>query len=272
MERGTYYLYGTTDKNCWTGPFVGFDVYQSSDLEEWVGPHPAFRPSEDFWADQNFWAPEVFRYGDRYYMFASFKKEGVARGTQILAAAHPHGPFVPHSSGPVTPRDWECLDGTLFVDDDNTPWMVFCHEWVQVSDGEILAVPLNPELTSAVDQPQLLFRASEAPWSRPIVRNGKKHFVTDGPFLWKTKNGELVMLWSSMGTQGYAMGIARSTTGSILGPWVQDPKPIYEQDGGHGMMFRTFDGRLILTFHTPNNTPDERPIFLELNEDLSVKV
>lgn len=80
------------------------------------------------------------------------------------------------------------------------------------------------------------------------------------------------MLWSSMGTQGYAMGIARSTTGSILGPWVQDPKPIYEQDGGHGMMFRTFDGRLILTFHTPNNTPDERPIFLELNEDLSVKV
>ena len=49
-------------------------------------------------------------------MFASFKAAGVCRGTQILVADHPKGPFVPHSDGPVTPRDWECLDGTLYVD------------------------------------------------------------------------------------------------------------------------------------------------------------
>lgn len=37
------------------------------------------------------------------------------RGTQILRADKPEGPFVPLSDGPVTPADWECLDGTLYV-------------------------------------------------------------------------------------------------------------------------------------------------------------
>ena len=55
----TYYLYGTTDLNCWDGVCTGFDVYSSNDLEEYEGPFPAFRSPPDFWADQNYWAPEV---------------------------------------------------------------------------------------------------------------------------------------------------------------------------------------------------------------------
>ncbi|WP_187288901.1 hypothetical protein [Clostridium sp. BNL1100] len=30
----TYYLFGTTDKNCWTGKAAGFDVYISKDLDD----------------------------------------------------------------------------------------------------------------------------------------------------------------------------------------------------------------------------------------------
>lgn|GEM_PF-6805314 len=32
------------------------------------------------------------------------------------------------------------------------------------------------------------------------------------------------------------------------------------------MVFRGFDGRSFLTFHTPNNTPDERPLFIEFED------
>jgi arabinan endo-1,5-alpha-L-arabinosidase len=74
-----YYLYGTTDPNCWHGPATGFDAYVSDDLENWLGPIEAFRPSYDFWADQNFWAPEVHFYDNRYFMLASFKADGVCR-------------------------------------------------------------------------------------------------------------------------------------------------------------------------------------------------
>lgn len=32
------------------------------------------------------------------------------------------------------------------------------------------------------------------------------------------------------------------------------------------MIFRTFDGYLMLTFHRPNNTPQERPVFVKIEE------
>jgi beta-xylosidase len=167
-EEGKYYLYGTTDKRAWTGPGGGFECYCSADLAEWEGLFPAFVPPADFWATTQFWAPEVHRWGGRYFMFASFKADGMHRGTQVLAAAGPRGPFLPHSNGPVTPRDWECLDGTLFVDDAGKPWMVFCHEWVQVHNGQICAMPLTNDLRTAAAEPVLLFTASQAPW---VVRS-----------------------------------------------------------------------------------------------------
>lgn len=264
-----YYLYGTTGSDAWTNSASGIDYYTSPDLQRWEGPFPAFRPLVGFWADRNFWAPETHIYRRRYYLFASFKAEGVCRGTQILAADSPRGPFLPISDGPVTPRDWECLDGTLYEDAHNQPWMIFCHEWVQVGDGEICTVRLSDDLKSAVEEPRLLFRASEAPWSQEINSKGRKGYVTDGPWLHRLANGELIMLWSSFGMGGYTVGVARSVSGEILGPWQQDPEPLYAGDGGHCMVFRTFDGQLMLAYHRPNPSPDERPYFIPLRENRS---
>ncbi len=62
------------------------------------------------------------------------------------------------------------------------------------------------------------------------------------------------------------MGIARSVSGTVEGPWKQDNQPLWEKDGGHGMIFRAFDGRIFMTLHTPNTTPSERPIFVEIED------
>lgn len=269
-----YYLYGTTDKNAWTGPAEGFDVYRSHDLERWEGPFPAFRPGPDFWANMNFWAPEVHKYKGNYYMLASFKAEGVCRGTQILSADNPIGPFLPHSEGPVTPENWECLDGTLFIDNNGQPWMVFCHEWMQIGIGSIDAIKLSDSLEYAIGEPITLFSATEAPWvtQLPLPEEARKlypdvfYYVTDGPFLHRCQDGTLLMLWSSFKNGMYAQGIAISKSGDIQGPWVQNDEPIFESDGGHGMIFRTFEGQLKLALHSPNDTPNERPIFINLEE------
>lgn len=266
-EEGFYYLYGTTDKDCNAERATGFDVYRSRDLKDWEGPFPAFRPEAGFWAVKNFWAPEVYPYQGRYYMFASFKRDGVSRGTQVLAADHPLGPFRPHSEGPVTPLNWECLDGTLYLDEAGDPWMVFCHEWVQIMDGSFCAMRLTADLTAAVGKPQLLFHASEAAWCRPYMPiQGQKTHVSDGPFFYRTSEGGLLMLWSSYGEQGYAIALSVSDTGSVLGPWRHLEAPLYAKDGGHGMVFRRFDGTLMLAIHCPNDTPNERPLFLEIEE------
>jgi arabinan endo-1,5-alpha-L-arabinosidase len=266
-QEGRYLLFGSTDINIWSGPGLGFDCYQSRDLENWHGPIPVFRPPADFWSNTQFWAPECHPWQGRYYLFASFALDGRQRGTQILSAERPEGPYSPQSDWPVTPRDWECLDGTLHVDAQGRPWMVFCHEWVQVEDGEMCAMPLSADLRQAAGEPTRLFRASEATWSKPFeARERQNNWVTDGPFLHRLADGRLLMLWSTLGYEGYAMGYAISDSGGILGPWRQSSQPLYGKDGGHGMLFRDFDGRLQMTLHHPNQTPDERPMWLEVLE------
>ena len=114
---GQFVLYGTTDANLWGGPATGFDCYLSTDLETWQGPVAAFRPPEGFWADTQFWAPEVHPHDGRFFMVATFASSNPTarvRGVAILVADDPAGPFTPWSDGPVTPVEVPCLDGTLF--------------------------------------------------------------------------------------------------------------------------------------------------------------
>lgn len=262
-ETETYFLYGTTDENVWGGKGTGFDVYKSKDLENWDGPYPAFRPNGNFWADHHFWAPEVHFYGGRFYMFASFKAVDTCRGTQILVSDQPLGPYTPLTDEPVTPRDWECLDGTLYVDRKKHPWLIFCHEWLQVQDGEICAIRLSEDLKTAIAEPIILFRASEANWTVPAH---DANYVTDGPFIYQTSSRKLLMLWSSRGKSGYAIGVSYSQSGDITGPWFHHKNELFDKDGGHGMLFHTFEGQLMLTIHTPNTTPKERTAFFKMKE------
>ncbi|MBE5787062.1 MAG: hypothetical protein E7324_05930 [Clostridiales bacterium] len=270
-----YYLYGTRGQEAWNKNFaVGFDTYVSDDLETWTGPIPAFRPPEGFWSKAEYWAPEVHEYKGAYYMFASFRSESRRRGTQIFRAEKPEGPFLLHSDGPVTPAEWECLDGTLFVDEDGKPWMVFCHEWVQVHDGEMCAIQLTDDLKAPVGEPILLFHASEPVWAKDVDSDavtagpaqGKTDYVTDGPFMYRTKGGKLLMIWSSFAKTGYVQAVASSESGTIAGPWRHEPL-LFEKDGGHGMIFRTKEGDLKLIVHAPNNWPNERPHLIDLVEE-----
>lgn len=74
------------------------------------------------------------------------------------------------------------------------------------------------------------------------------------------------MLWSSYARCGYAIGLAKSLSGDIPGPWQHLTKPLFERNGGHGMLFRTLKGQLRLAIHRPNDTPWERPCFLPVEE------
>ena len=260
LSGGAYYLYGTRGATCW-GPATGFDVYVSRDLETWSGPKPCFERDEDFWADRNFWAPEVHPWQGAFWMFASFKSPQRRRGTAILRAEAPEGPFVPWSEGPVTPPEWECLDGTFYAE-DGKPWIVFCHEWVQAGDGEVRAMPLSEDLRGAAGEPVLLFRASEAPWAQAVRHSsGVTGYVTDGPYLWRDREGRLLCLWSSFSQGGYTQGLAVSDTGRV-GSHFSQLEPLFARDGGHGMLFRTLAGETLLALHSPNQHLLERPRFL----------
>ena len=42
----------------------------------------------------------------------------------------------------------------------------------------------------------------------------------------------------------------RSTTGELAGPWEQ-LEPLIVGDSGHGMLFHTFEGQLMMVLHQP---------------------
>ncbi|MBQ6527637.1 MAG: hypothetical protein IJI38_03835, partial [Clostridia bacterium] len=90
---------------------------------------------------------------------------------------------------------------------------------------------------------------------------------TDGPFLYRMKNGTLIMLWSGFAANGaYTTGYARSRSGEIFGPWEQEPLPLYAWDGAHSMLFKTFEGQLMMSLHAPNDHKRKRILLFEMEE------
>ncbi len=277
---GYYYMYASisVDVADERGTTRGVGVYRSKNLETWQGPLPVFHFPEDFWANNQIWAPEVHPYQGKYYLFATFsshdplptppkRKPNIKRQTQILIADGPTGPFKPfRRDRGHTPEMWMALDGTLW-EEDGVPYMIYCHEWFQIVDGSMELVELKPDLSDTVDAPETLFYASDASWSRSLLRVGvgtQHGWVTDGCFLFRTKNDRLLMIWSSFGEEKYAIGQAYSESGSVKGPWVQMEDPLFPANGGHGMIFESFGGQLMLTFHQPNTRSEERSQLYQL--------
>jgi hypothetical protein len=284
-EQGVYLLYTASREE----PVV--HVYTSSDLETWSGPQEVFRVPEGSWADPTAspWAPEVHEHDGRFFLFTTLHQPATrlpapraggteftitdrgeyhlnpsARGTVIAVADDPRGPFeLVDPTGPVTPPDFMTLDGTLFVDDDDRPWMVYAHEWVQILDGTIEAIPLTRDLSGADGDPVLLFRGSEAAFLResPATTASFVPYVTDGPQFRRLDGGALLMIWATYrrldGVSEYVETTAVSRSGSLLGPWEQGPL-LVDGNAGHGMLFDAFDGTPHLILHRGMGTPRVR--------------
>lgn len=249
----TYYMTGTGGKlwksknlKFWDGPY---DVAQT-DPASWMGPRPSI------------WAAELHKYKGKYYYFATFTNHAVKidtfrgneierRACHVLASNKAEGPYKPMKDSIYLPENKPTLDGTFWVDTDGKPYMVFCHEWLQNWDGTIEKIELKPDLSGTIGESKLLFRASDSPWSREKIE-GKTvpNRVTDGPYLFRTQTGRLGMIWTSWVYNAYTQGVAYSESGTLDGPWIQEKKPITPPDFGHGMLFRTFDGKLLMSVHS----------------------
>lgn len=244
-----------------------FKLYSSKNLKNWRDESTVFTASSSFWGKTDFWAPDLVSYAGKYYILATFSGSNKMRGTSILVSDKPTGDFLPLVNNAITPANWMALDGTLYIDPENHPWIIYCREWLEVKDGEVVAQRLSADLKTTEGAPVVLFKGSEAPWTGTITSQSTTGYVTDAPFAYRAVNGELLMLWSSFTKAGkYAIGVARSETGTILGPWKQDPQPLNDDDGGHAMLFKDFSGQLKISYHAPNSQT-ERPVIYTVSEN-----
>ena len=251
-KTSMYYMTGT-----------GGLLWKSKDLALWEGPYKVAETDPASWMGNRpqIWAAELHEYNGKYYYFATFTNDALPidtvngtviprRASHILVADKAEGLYRPMAAPTYLPAGKPTLDGTFWVDTDGKPYMVYCHEWLQNNNGTIEKIELKPDLSGPAGEGKLLFRASDSPWSREKL-DGKTrpNRVTDGPWLFRTATGRLGMLWTSWVYDVYTQGVAYSESGTLDGPWVQEPEPITPPNYGHGMLFRTFDGQWLLSAH-----------------------
>ncbi|MDN3595527.1 glycoside hydrolase family 43 protein [Zunongwangia endophytica] len=253
-DSQTYFMTGTGGK-----------LWKSKNLKFWEGPFTVVEIDPESWMGENpmIWAAELHKYQDKYYYFATFTNRDTIidtvagneierRASHILVSDQPQGPYKPMEDEIYLPADKPTLDGTFWVDEDQKPYMIYCHEWLQNGNGTMEKIQLKSDLSGSIGKGKILFRAKDSPWSKERNEKGEvvANKVTDGPFLFKTETGKLGMLWTSWVFQDYVQGVAYSKSSTLDGPWIQEEKPITPPNFGHGMMFKTFDEKLIMALHS----------------------
>lgn len=240
-EKGVYYLYGTSGDR-------GFLVYQSTDLKSWT----AAAGKTDGYAlvkgasfgTKGFWAPQVFKYKDSYYM-AYTADEQIA----IAKSDSPLGPFVQDTFKPLSGVGKQ-IDPYIFFDTDGKPYIYH----VKLQNGNrIFVSQMDSELKDVISSTTKECISATEQWENT------KHVdwpVAEGPTVIK-RGGYYYLIYSANDFRNtdYAVGYATST--SPTGPWKKyNGNPIISRHKlgangtGHGDLFKDQSGNYRYVMHT----------------------
>lgn len=243
VYENEYYLYNSFHEK-------GVFCYKSKDLENWSDPIKVLENENPDYNSDMFFAPECHYYNGNFYMITSCKSDEYGVDTiSIYKAEKPWGPFKAISYG-ITPKNDDYIDGTLYVDENKEPYLIFSKEFLKKDPkGKIMLAHLSKDLTEIVVEPEVLFTAYDPVWSDDRV--------AEAPFIVK-KGRTLYMLWSNYVNHKYVIALAKSVNG-IKGPWDLGENVLYKEgikkgclEGGHAMVFTSPCGKEYITFHSPN--------------------
>lgn len=245
-DGDTYYAYPTSAPD-------GFRYFTSKDLVEWSEGEYCYRGSS--WGENNFWAPEVYLRGGKYYLLytARWKKNHSLR-IGLAVSDSPRGPFADLQDGPLFDAGYAAIDATLFTDDDGANYLYFsrdCSENVigGVHTSEIYCARLSHDLSRLENEP---FRVTtpELPFETEL---DAKWRWNEGPAVLK-HDGKYYLNFSvnCFDSPAYCVGCAVAEHPE--GPFVKYPAPVLSRrEGdfsgpGHNAFF--WDGeRLLTAFH-----------------------
>ena len=102
---GDYYATATTSE--WA-PL--FPILHSRDLVNWTNIGAVFHKRPE-WAVGNFWAPEIAKFGDTYFVYYVGRKKNGPLSIAVATASKPqgpytdHGPFISQEAGSIDPAN-----------------------------------------------------------------------------------------------------------------------------------------------------------------------
>lgn len=294
-DNGHYYMYGTGG-----GAEKGFAAYSSSDLKNWEYEGQVYYgDNENGWAVHSYWAPEVYKKEDRYYMFYSAHwKENPTEELEnfrigVAVADQPTGPFTDLENEPIFDPGYPILDANVWWEDGKVylyysraaykhPVETELAEWArekgwydEIEESWVYSVEMKPDFTGVIGEPVLLLRPPTEmdinEWeSRSVTSKEVNRRWTEGSFIFKHDDTYYIMYSANFfGGENYAVGYA--TGKNPLGPFTKSPSnPVLEKDGrvtgtGHNSIVWTSDGdEMLCVYHGRTAaTGDERLVFID---------
>ena len=259
---GRYYMYGTGG-----GAKNGYAVYSSPDLVNWTNEGQVYYgATEDSWCIGAFWAPEVYKVRDKYYMFYSAQwrdnptNEGENFRIGVAVADKPTGPFHDINNAPLYDPGYPIIDANVFHDTDGRVYLYYsrcCYkhpvesevaDWArkkgwydEIEESWVYGIELKPDFSGTTGEPALLLRPpaamddAQAEWeSRSVTSHEVNRRWTEGSTTFKY-DGRYYMTYSAnhFGGENYAVGYA--TAASPLGPYEKAANnPILQKNTGSG--------------------------------------
>lgn len=235
--KGVHYAFGTNGH----GADNGIPVFVSRDLENWTDSGTALKKGEAF-GEKGFWAPQVFRYHNKFYM-AYTANEQIA----IAVSDQPAGPYKQEIIKPI-PSDKKQIDPFVFFDEGKI-WLYH----VRLDSGNRIFVgQLNKDLTDLVPGTVTKCLQAGEGWENTQRVSWP---VMEGPTVIRKDN--LYYLFYSCNdfrNIDYAVGVAVSS--SPTGPWKRyEGNPIisrnktWKNGSGHGDVLRV-KNKWYYVFHT----------------------
>lgn len=257
-----YYMYGTGG-----GAKDGFSSYSSKDMVNWKSEGQVyFGNKKGAWGIGAFWAPEVYHYRNKYYMFYSAQwgynptnelenfKIGVA------VADKPTGPFIDMTDEPLFDPGYPVIDANVYFDTNGKLYLYYsrcCYknpvksevaDWAkgkgwfnEIEESWVYGVELKSDFSGVKGSPVLLLRPPlkmndpQAEWeSRSVTSKEVNRRWTEGSFTFK-KGNTYYMMYSAnfFGGENYAIGYA--TSKHPLGPYKKaDNNPVLQKNTGQG--------------------------------------
>ena len=260
--NGKFYMYGTGG-----GAKDGFATYSSRDLINWKPEGQVYKGNtEDSWAKSAFWAPEVYKFDNKYYMFfsANWKKNPTNEDENfkigVAVADSPTGPFKELQDRPLIDPGYPIIDANVFKDDDGKFYLYYsraCYKhpvkseiadlakekgWFdKIEESWVYGVELKPDFKGVIGEPKLLLRPplslddKNAEWeSRSVTTQEVNRRWTEGSYTFKHEDTYYIMYSANyFGGENYAVGYA--TGPSALGPFTKaDNNPILEKNTPQG--------------------------------------
>ena len=234
---GKFYMYGTG------GVRNGFRSCVSPDLVHWEELGSVFEGNTaNSWCVANFWAPEVYWYKGKYYMFFSAdwrenptdELENFRIG--VAVSESPSGPFIDLLNRPVFDPGYPIIDANLWFENDRVylyysrccyknPVTSEIADWAkeqgwfdEIEESWIYGVELKPDFSGIIGEPVLLLRPpvrmddEQSEWeSRSITSREVNRRWMEGSFIFKNSDTYYIMYSANFfGGKNYAVGYATS--------------------------------------------------------------